>query len=230
MSNRTCSCVSPWTTRRPPKQAAFPSQLPASSPALPFPQVLLPLGRLILGLFPHQEAQFWIIRLPASDPPPGPAIFPGILLLTTSWRQCRIRCCLACSSCSRSCCRPTASSSSWLWAHRALSSAHRPYPRSPSTNACLENNGEKVTKTHSRGGDAQGATNARRAGRQGQKPQRQKKSNILRPQGVRKPSGLCPGSSLTSHWLPGRTSPSPPTGSGGAGSGCDAPSGGGPAG
>lgn len=66
MSRRTCSCVSSWATTRPPRWAAFTFHLPASGPAIPFAQVLLPLGTITLGLSPPPEAQFWILRLPAS--------------------------------------------------------------------------------------------------------------------------------------------------------------------
>ena len=66
MSRRICSCVSSWVTMRPLRWAAFTSYLPASGSACPFVQVLLPLGRLIPGPSPPPEAQFWILRLPAS--------------------------------------------------------------------------------------------------------------------------------------------------------------------
>lgn len=187
MSRRTCSCVSSWTTRRPLRWAAFPSHLPASCPAHPFAWVLLPLGSLTLHQLPPtpnpppSSSSGSEGSQPHSGPPAGPSTAPRVLPLTTSRRQCRIRCCLACSSCSRSCRRPAASSSSRLWARRALSSAHRPQLRSPSTNACLGHKQKrvkegKVTKSHSGGerSDLQGCTGATNTGKQTRRAGRQR--------------------------------------------------------
>lgn len=59
MRRRTRSCVSSWAAMRPPRWADFTSHLPASTPALPFAQVLLPPRRLTLGLSTPLEAKFW---------------------------------------------------------------------------------------------------------------------------------------------------------------------------
>lgn len=233
MSRRTCSCVASWTT----KTNCFSFQPPSLWPCPPLCTGPLPLGRLTLGLSPRPGGSVLDHKAPQphSGPLQNPDISPRVPLLTTSWRQCRIRCCLACSSCSRSCRCTAASSSSWLWVHRALSFAHKPQLWSSSKNACLGDEQErakekKVTKTHSGEGQIRSVrshkhTESMEAQRE---PQGQKKSNIPRPKGERWPRGLCPGSPLTSRWILGYISPPPPSGSGGAGSEFDAPPGGGP--
>lgn len=110
----------------------LPSRLPTSGPVHPFAEALLPPWESHPGPLSSLGGSVLDLKSPSLT-----QALCQVLPLTTSWRQCRIRCCLVCSSWSRSCRRPAASSSSWLIARRALSSAHRAQPRSPSTNACL---------------------------------------------------------------------------------------------